>query len=164
MPEPSETTIENPADFAEISSDIYDVDGDADDLDKPIVGTIEGSTIPERDIDRLENTFRGVQRGQEIELELGTGEVQVTRRGKVVGKRGVRCDRVGYLDWRFTIEIVLPLDADDGVSTRLYRIGIGDGRYEPWSVLSYSYNTDLEMIDEKSEIAHGWAISATINP
>lgn len=141
-----------------VSSDLFD----DEELDNVVVGTIEGSTVPERDEERLRSTLRSAQYGEEIELTLGTGEVQATRRGKVVGSKGPRCSRAAHLDWHFALEVAVPLDEDE--PTRFYRIGTGDDRLDPWFVFSYQYHPDLGLMNEDSETAHGWAIDAIRNP
>lgn len=141
-----------------VSSDVFDVE----EFDDVVVGTVEGSTVPERDIRRLQDTLRTAQHGEEVELTLGTDEVQATRRGKVVGRKGPRCNNPPHLDWEFALEVEVPLDEDE--PSRIYRIGKGDDRFGEWFVFSYDYVPELGIFNNETETAHGWAIEVTRNP
>lgn len=134
---------------------------DDEELEEPLIGTFEDSTVPDRDLRRLQDVLKSARHEEEIALTLGTGEVQVIRSGTVVGKKGSRSNRVPHIDWDFTLEIAISVE--DG-PTRLYRTGIGDENLEPWTIFSYEYNEDLGMMDEESEIGHGWVIDAKRNP
>ena len=141
-----------------VSSDVFN----AEEFDDVVVGTVEGSTIPDRDTRRLRDTLRSAQHGEEVELTLGTGEMQVTRRGRVVGSKGPRCKNPPHLDWEFALEVEVPLDEDE--PSRIYRIGRGDDRFGEWFVFSYDYVPELGIFSNESETAHGWAIEVTRNP
>lgn len=141
-----------------LSSDVFD-DSEFDDV---VVGTVEGSSVPERDKQRLRDTLRSAQHGEEIELTRGTGEVEATHRGEVVGRKGPRCTRIPHLDWEFALEVEIPISDDN--PSRLYRIGRGDDRFGDWFVFSYAYEPELGLLHEETETAHGWAIDVTRNP
>lgn len=158
MSESSEGEQQPESPSTQFTSEVFDVE----EFDDVVVGTIEGSTIPERDTRRLRDTLRSAQHGEEVELTLGTGEMQATRRGKVVGKKGPRCTNPPYLDWGFALEVEVPLDEDE--PSRLYRIGTGDERFGEWFVFSYDYRPELGVFRNETETAHGWAIEVTRNP
>lgn len=129
---------------------------DAEDLDGPLVGTVDGATQPSRELQRLTSTVRTARHDESVRFELGTEAVQVSREGEVVGKKGERSNRVPHLDVEFALEVAVTLPE---TPPRLYRICMGDDRYGDWFVFSYHYHEELGMIDVDSEIAHGWAIA-----
>jgi hypothetical protein len=141
----------------DVSSDVLS----NDEIGGIIVDSLEVAEPPERDVEKLTKILKGAQPGDTVSLTLGTDAVTVEREGEVENTLGSHDTQAPHLDWTYGLEVVIQPSEED--PTRLYRLGIGDSEEEPWYVASYLFEPAINMVDESSEIIHGWVQSAEVN-
>lgn len=148
---------------------------DIEDVDKPsttqelvdehdeadyVYGFIDGAEEPDRDLDSVDPVLINALVGDELSIEFGIKSYQNTLSGHVVGKKQDTSPRAAYLEWDYVVEVCVDPD-DPDIAPRLFRIGIGNEKLGRWFMFSYDYVPGLNLMDEHSEVGHGWIISAS---
>lgn len=131
---------------------------DASEIDGMVVDSVEAATEPGRNIDHITAVLNKVRHEDNVKVVFGTSSFKTSITGEVVGIKGQNSSRPPDAGWTKTIEVHGPEGDDD--KGRLYRMGAGGDKADPWLIYSYEYYPQLDMLDKQNLDAacHGWIV------
>jgi hypothetical protein len=125
-------------------------------VDETIIDSAEAATEPGRNVEHIASTFNKVHHGDKVKLIYGTSDFKLTFTGEVVGIKGQNSSRPPDTGWTKTVEVLGP--EGDEKKGRLYRMGAGGDKADPWLIYSYEYYPKLDMLEVEDGAWHGWLV------
>jgi hypothetical protein len=147
-----ETEQSNDDDLSLDGAGVIDVSG----IEGKVVDSAEAATEPGRNIDHITAVFNKVRHGDQVKVVFGTSSFKTSISGEVVGIKGPKSSRPPDAGWTKTIEVRGPEGDDE--KGRLYRMGAGGNKADPWLIYSYQYYPELDMLELEDAELHGWII------
>lgn len=129
---------------------------DPSSIDGRVVDTLDTVAEPTRSVEQISTIFKRVRHGDNLKIVFGTASYNLSLTGEVVGIKGVRSSRPPDTGWTRTIEVHGP--EGDGKNGRLYRMGCGGEKADPWLLYSYPYYPELGMLETDDAGFHGWIV------
>lgn len=150
MSQPETEQSDNDLSFDEVGvTDVSDIEG-------KVVDSAEAATEPGRNVDHITAVFDKVRHGDRVKVVFGTSSLKTSISGEVVGIKGPRSSRPPDAGWTKTIEVRGPEGDDE--KGRLYRMGSGGDKADPWLIYSYQYYPELDMLEMEDAAWHGWVV------